>query len=69
MLDIFSKNWSYDSIFNYLKTGLFEIDKEEIYLLENYCKKWGIKGNKWFNKDLDYELINDVQERLECIRK
>ena len=69
MLDIFSKNWSYDSIFNYLKTGLFEIDKEEIYLLENYCKKWGIKGNKWFNKDFDYEPINDVQERLECIRK
>lgn len=68
MLEIFSKNWSYESVFNYLKTGLLEIEKEDIYLLENYCQKWGIKGSKWYNKSFSYEQINDTQEKLEVLR-
>ena len=69
MLDIFAKNWSFDSIFNYLKIGLLQIEKEDIYVLENYCKKWGIRGNKFYNKEFEYEQKNDVQERLEKLRK
>ena len=69
MLDIFAKNWSFDSIFNYLKIGLLPIENEEIYSLENYCRKWGIKGNKFYNKEFEYEQINDVQESLENLRK
>lgn len=68
MLEIFSKNWSYESVFNYLKIGLLDIEKEDIYLLENYCKKWGIKGSKWYNKEFSYEQINEVQEKLESLR-
>lgn len=68
MLDIFSKNWSYDSVFNYLKVGLLDFNKEDIYLLENYCKKWGIKGSKWYNRKFEYEPINDIQEKLENLR-
>ncbi len=68
MLDIFAKNWSYESVFNYLKTGLLDIESEDIYLLENYCIKWGIKGNKW-TKEFAYEQINDKQEKLENLRK
>lgn len=69
LLDIFSKKWSYEAIFNYLKLGLLDIDKEDIYVLENYCIKWGIKGSKWYNREFNYEPINDVQEKLESIRK
>lgn len=69
MLDIFSKNWSFDSVFNYLKIGLLNIPNEDIYLFENYCMKWGIKGTKFYNHEFDYEPINDVQEKLENIRK
>ncbi len=68
MLEIFSNNWSYESVFNYLKTGLLEIEKEDIYLLENYCQKWGIKGSKWYNKPFSYETINEKQEKLETLR-
>ena len=67
LLEIFAKNWSYESLFNYLKLGLLDIDKEKIYLLENYCIKWGIKGNKWM-KEFSYEQINDIQDSLENIR-
>lgn len=69
MLDIFSKNWSFDSIFNYLKIGLLQIENEDIYALENYCRKWGIKGSKFYNKEFEYEQVNDAQEKLENLRK
>lgn len=68
MLEIFSKNWSYESVFNYLKTGLLNIENEDIYLLENYCQKWGIKGSKWYNRQFNYETINENQEKLEVLR-
>lgn len=69
MLDIFAKNWSFDSIFNYLKIGLLQIENEDIYELENYCRKWGIKGSKFYNKEFEYEQLNDKQEKLENLRK
>ena len=36
---------------------------------ENYCKKWGVKGSKFYNREFNYEQINDLQERLERLRK
>lgn len=69
MLDIFSENWSFDSVFNYLKIGLLKISKYDIYKLENYCKKWGVRGSKWYNKKFNFEPANEVQENLENIRK
>ena len=69
MLDIFAKNWSFDSVMNYLKIGLLDIDLEDIYLFENYCTKWGIRGAKFYNREFDYEQINDLQEKMENIRK
>ena len=46
ILDIFAKNWSYEAVFNYLKSGIVKIDR--LYELENYCIKWNIKGSKWY---------------------
>ena len=53
ILDIFAKNWSYEAVFNYLKTGIVKINK--IYELENYCLKWNIKGKKWYEKTWDFD--------------
>ena len=69
MLDIFANNWSYESVFNYLKIGLLDFDENDIFLLENYCRKWGINGKKWYTKEFDYEEINDNQQRFENLRK
>jgi len=67
--EIFAKNWSFDSVFNYVKLGVLQnISDEEIYLLENYCRKWGIKNHKWL-KPFSMELKNDIQDRLEELRK
>ena len=69
LLEIFVNHWSFDSVFNYIKVGLLDIEENDIYLLENYCRKWGIKGNKFYNREFNYEEINDVQDKLENIRK
>lgn len=69
LLEVYSKNWSYDAMMNYLKVGLNHFEAEEIYELENYCRKWGIKGSKWYNREFNYEPVNDRQSRIEQMRK
>lgn len=68
ILDIFAKNWSFESVFNYIKLGtLQEFSEEDLNLFENYCRKWGIKKYKWF-KPFSIEEKNDVQDKLENMR-
>ena len=72
ILEIYIKNWSYESVFNYIKTGFSGIEEDDIFKLEKYCLKWGIKQNKW-KKEFIYgkneEKHKPEIERLEQIRK
>lgn len=68
LLDIFAKNWSFEAVFDFLKIGMLEVSDYEIFELENYCKKWGIKYTKWF-KPFNYEEMNENQAKLENLRK
>ena len=72
ILEIFTKNWSNEAVFNYLKTGFNNIEPDELFKLEKYCIKWGIKQNKW-KKEFSYGKFDEKQkpeiERLEQIRK
>ncbi|MPQ44131.1 helicase-exonuclease AddAB subunit AddB [Clostridium tarantellae] len=49
-IDIVTKNWNYESMFKYLKSGLVGIETEHIDILENYVLANGIKGDKWDKK-------------------
>ena len=69
LLDIYRENWSSEAVFGYLKLGLLDFEYYDICLLENYCKKWGIKGSKWYKKEFSYEPMNDKQEKFEQMRK
>ena len=60
ILEIFAKNWSYESVFNYIKTGFLDIEPEEIYALENYCLKWGIKYSKWYKGEWNFHDEDDT---------
>ncbi len=68
VLDIFLKNWSYEAMFNYIKSGMLGIDEDDIFLLENYCIKWGIKGKKWHEEWIHGE-DKELLQKLENIRK
>ena len=63
ILEVFIKNYSYESVFNYLKTGFLEIDENDIFKLEKYCLKYGIKNNK-FKKDFIYGINEKNQEEI-----
>lgn len=43
-LEVIEKNFSYDSVFRYLKTGMTGIDRDDIDMIENYCIAVGVRG-------------------------
>lgn len=63
ILDIFSKNWNIEAIFNYLKTGFSNIDDSDLFILENYCKKCGITGFKKFS--VEWDVVTENKEDIE----
>ena len=71
VINIFAKNWSASSIFEYLKTGLVnDIDDDDIWTIENYVLRWGIKGSKWYNGEWNfYNETEGIQEKILHIRE
>jgi ATP-dependent helicase/nuclease subunit B len=45
-IDMVVQNYSYDSVFRFLRTGLCELSVEETDRMENYCRALGIRGRK-----------------------
>ena len=66
-LRIVLQNFSYESVFHYLRSGLADFTMEETDLLENYILATGIKGRKkWgelFTRNAT-EQINELRARL-----
>ena len=62
-LEMRSKRYSYETMFRYLKSGLINITKEEISLLENYVLANGIQGKKWFEERWEYSFNNDIEAK------
>ncbi|MCL2355557.1 MAG: PD-(D/E)XK nuclease family protein [Defluviitaleaceae bacterium] len=56
-LDIFVKNWSIESVFRFLKTGLAGADRDTIDILENYALANGINSYRW-----RYEFHDEIAE-------
>ena len=71
VLNIFAKNWTTDSILEYIKTGLVkEIEEDDVYVIENYAIKWGIKGAKWYQVEWNfYQETEEEQKKILHIRE
>ena len=71
ILNIFAKNWTTDSVLEYAKTGLVQdIKEDDIYVIENYALRWGIKGSKWYSGDWTfYNEDEEEQEKILHIRE
>ncbi|MBB6623805.1 helicase-exonuclease AddAB subunit AddB [Clostridium gasigenes] len=61
-LEILISNWSYESVFKYLKSGLIGIKTEYIDILENHVLANGIKGYKWTG-ELLYKSKEETTEK------
>ena len=46
-LDTVAGEYAYDETFRYLKTGLTDLDRDDVDVLENYVLKWDLKGSRW----------------------
>lgn len=47
-LELFVQDFSYEAVFHYLRSGLSDIERTDIDLLENYCIQTGIRGyRRW----------------------
>ncbi len=77
-LEAVLKNFSYETMFAYLKSGFANLDYDELDVLENYIIATGIRGSAWINgsfwhytpkiagsdEDGFLEKINDIKERV-----
>lgn len=66
-LEVVFRNWSYESVFKFLKTTIHDFNIEEIDMIENYVLANGIKGKKaWFTEGwvlpVPSELIGNSSE-------
>ena len=68
ILEIFNKNYSYESIFNYLKLGFLDDIGEDIFKFEKYCIKYGIKGAK-FKRDFIYGINENNKEEINYLNE
>ncbi|RDY29288.1 PD-(D/E)XK nuclease family protein, partial [Lachnotalea glycerini] len=71
-LKMLEEDFSYDSVFRYLRCDMLTMPKEEIDTLENYCLAFGIRGmSKWKKKWIrTYDQIDEVKlEQINALRE
>lgn len=67
-----AENYSYDSVFRYLRSGLSDIEPEKVNRLENYVLALGIRGfKKWNEKWIRHakDMKPEETEELDQIRQ
>ena len=74
LFEMITKDYSYESVFRYLRTSLGEYSQEDVDILENYVLKYGIRGRKAWNEsftkkprdmeEAELEAINDIRSRI-----
>ena len=75
-LELYNKDFSYEAVFHYLRSGLAGLEPEEIDLLENYVIQTGIRGYRSYSRlfvhktaqmEEDEEAlaaVNELRQRL-----
>lgn len=71
---VIEENFSYESVFGFLKTGFTSITREETDLLENYVLAMGIRGYSaydkiWIRKSRSMEKTDTSVEGINVIRE
>lgn len=74
LLELFEKNFQYESVFHYLRSGMSRLEKEETDRLDNYTLAVGIRGlKKWKEpftrsypgmKEEELPLLNEAREKF-----
>lgn len=74
VLEIVDKDYSYESIFTYLRCGMSNFSKTDIDILENYVISLGVRGHKrWSNewkksyRHFNIELLPMINEMRQAV--
>ena len=68
IFEILIKKYSYEAIFNYIKSGFLDLDENDIFKLEKYCIKYEIKNDKW-KKDFIYGINEKNKEEINYLNE
>ncbi len=71
LFQLAESNYSYESVFRYLKSGMTDLDDEDIDFLENYIIASGIRGYSMWKQPFARKMQNyseEEQNKLEMLR-
>lgn len=73
-LQVLEEDFSYESVFGFLKTGFTDMTREQADILENYCLAMGIRGYKryntlWIRKNREMEQLELSMEDINSLRE
>lgn len=73
-LKVLEEDFSYESVFGFLRTGFTDITREKADILENYCLAMGIRGFKkyntlWIRKNREMEQMELSMEEINSLRQ
>ena len=75
-LELYLKDFSYEAVFHYLRSGLADMEPEQVDLLENYVIQTGIRGYRSYSRLFTHKTaqmegdeealaaVNDLRQRL-----
>ena len=76
-LALFDRDFTYETVFHYLRSGLSDLTQEEVDKLENYCIRTGLRGYRGYSRlftrkaqqegegdEEALEELNGIRERM-----
>ncbi len=68
-LELYIRDFSYESVFHYLRSGLADFTTEEVDILENYIIQTGIRGKQKWNRLFTHKIksMGEDEEALQQI--
>ncbi len=74
-LELYDRDFSYQAVFHYLRSGMADMEPEEVDLLENYVIRTGVRGLGSYSRPFarkteqaaeqeDLEAVNALRQRL-----
>lgn len=69
LINIFTEDFSYDSVFRFLKAGMTDISNDDIEILENYALKRGLRGYSRWNRPVPESYEKKNTKNVNAIRE
>ena len=69
IIDVYLNNYSYESIFNFIKSGFADVDAVSVALLDNFILKTNVSKNTWFDDDRWQTIIQNYEASEKTINK